>query len=54
MNILFLSKRRPQNKDLILRPYGRFYYLPKILAERGHNVHVLLLDYKKNKKYKYL
>ena len=49
MNILFLSKRRPQNKDLITRPYGRFYYLPKVLATRGHNIYVLLLDYKKTK-----
>jgi glycosyltransferase involved in cell wall biosynthesis len=46
MKLLFLSKRRPQNKDLITRPFGRFYYLPKILAEKGHEVHILLLSYK--------
>lgn len=46
MRIIFLCKRRPQGKDLLLRPYGRFYYLPKYLAERGHEVHILLLSYK--------
>jgi len=46
MKLLFLSKRRPQGKDLIERPYGRFYYLPKVLAEKGHKVHILLLSYK--------
>ena len=45
MNILFLCKRRPQNKDILSRPYGRFFYLPKLLAQRGHTVHILLLDY---------
>jgi glycosyltransferase involved in cell wall biosynthesis len=46
MNIICLAKRRPQQKDLITRPYGRFYYLPYILAQRGHNVSVALLSYK--------
>jgi glycosyltransferase involved in cell wall biosynthesis len=46
MKLLFLCKRRPQGKDLIKRPYGRFYYLPRILAEKGHEVHILLLSYK--------
>ena len=46
MKLLFLCKRRPQGKDLIERPYGRFFYLPKILAEKGHDVHILLLSYK--------
>ena len=32
-------------RDLIDRPYGRFYYLPRHLAERGHEVTLLLLDY---------
>jgi len=32
-------------KDLIRNPYGRFYYLPRILAERGHQVSIALLDY---------
>ena len=42
VNILFLSKRRPQSRDLIERPYGRFYHIPKLLSERGHEVHLLL------------
>jgi glycosyltransferase involved in cell wall biosynthesis len=46
MKIIFLCKRRPQGKDLIDRPYGRFYYLPEILARKGHNVQVLLLSHK--------
>jgi glycosyltransferase involved in cell wall biosynthesis len=32
-------------RDLVTRPYGRFYYLPRYLAERGHDVTLLLLDY---------
>ena len=34
------------SRDLISSPYGRFFYLPKSLAERGHDVRVLLLDYR--------
>lgn len=33
-------------RDLLTRPYGRFYYLPKVLSERGHEVYVALLDYR--------
>ena len=33
-------------RDLIARPYGRFFYLPYYLAERGHDVTLLLLDYR--------
>ena len=33
------------SRDLLENPYGRFYYLPKILAQRGHSVTVALLDY---------
>jgi glycosyltransferase involved in cell wall biosynthesis len=32
-------------RDLVSRPYGRFYYLPRYLAERGHEVTLLLLNY---------
>lgn len=46
MKILFLCKRRPQGRDLLTRPYGRFYHLPRILAEQGHEGYVLLLSYK--------
>ena len=45
MKILFLSKRFPQGRDLISRPYGRFYFLPMFLASQGHEVHLLLLSY---------
>ncbi len=47
MKILYLAKRRPQQRDLIMRPYGRFYYLPYLMAQRGHQVYVLLLSYKR-------
>jgi len=33
-------------RDLVTSPYGRFYYLPRYLAERGHEVTTLLLDYR--------
>jgi glycosyltransferase involved in cell wall biosynthesis len=46
MNLLFLSKRFPQGRDLLTRPYGRFYHLARILAERGHRVHMALLSYR--------
>ena len=34
-------------RDLISRPYGRFYYLPRLMAERGHEICALLLAYRK-------
>ena len=46
MKIICLAKRRPQQKDLVTRPYGRFYYLPHMLAQKGHDVAVALLSYK--------
>ncbi len=46
LKLLFLSKRRPMGRDLVTKPYGRFYYLPRCLAERGHEVTLLLLDYR--------
>ena len=46
MKLLFLSKRSPMERDLVASPYGRFYYLPRYLAERGHEVTLLLLDYR--------
>ncbi|MDD2465955.1 MAG: glycosyltransferase family 4 protein [Desulfobulbus sp.] len=46
MKILALCKRRPQGRDLFTYPYGRFYHLPCLLAERGHEVHLLLLGYR--------
>ncbi len=45
MKLLFLSKRRPQQRDLLDRPYGRFHHLPVELAARGHAVTVLLVSH---------
>lgn len=46
MRILALCKRHPQGRDLFTQPYGRFYHLPRLLAERRHEVHLLLLNYR--------
>lgn len=48
MRILVLCKRAPQKRDLLERPYGRFFFLPRALATRGHIVHMLLADYRGN------
>jgi glycosyltransferase involved in cell wall biosynthesis len=47
MRILFLAKRRPQQRDLVERPYGRFFHLPSGLAACGHTVRVALLDHRR-------
>ena len=46
LKLLFLCKRRPMGRDLVTRPYGRFFYLPYYLAERGHDITLLLLSYR--------
>lgn len=46
MNVIFLCKQAPQGRDLLRRPYGRFYHIPRFLAEQGVNVTILLLNYK--------
>jgi glycosyltransferase involved in cell wall biosynthesis len=46
MKILFVSKRHPQQRDLIERPYGRFHHLPRLLAARGHDVRVVLCSHR--------
>jgi glycosyltransferase involved in cell wall biosynthesis len=46
MKLLFLCKRRPQRRDLVTRSYGRFFYIPRFLASRGHQVYILVLSYK--------
>jgi glycosyltransferase involved in cell wall biosynthesis len=46
MKILFLCKRRPQGRDLLTRPYGRFFNLPRGLSSQGHESHLLLLNYR--------
>jgi len=45
LRVLFLSKRHPQQRDLIERPYGRFFHLPTALAAMGHDVRVLLCSH---------
>lgn len=45
MRVLFLCKRRPQQRDLLDRPYGRFHHLPSELARRGHVIRVLLCSH---------
>ncbi len=49
MKIVLFCKRRPMGKDLMTRPYGRFYYLAKYLSESGHDVCMFLFSYKKMK-----
>ena len=48
MKLIFLSKRRPQGRDLFIDPYGRFFHLPRLLAASGHEVHLLLLSYRRD------
>jgi glycosyltransferase involved in cell wall biosynthesis len=47
VKILFLGKREPQQRDLIARPYGRFFHLPRLLAEAGDDVQVLLVSHRR-------
>jgi glycosyltransferase involved in cell wall biosynthesis len=47
MRVLFLAKRHPQQRDLVERPYGRFYFLPTLLAARGHEVRVTLCSHRR-------
>lgn len=46
MRLLFICKRHPQQRDLLERPYGRFYHLPLELAARGHEVHVIVCSHR--------
>ena len=43
--ILCLSKRRPQQRDLITSPYGRFFNLPRELSKLGHDVSIAVLSH---------
>ena len=47
LKLLFVCKRHPQQRDLVERPYGRFYYLPQALSELGHKVRVQLCGYRR-------
>lgn len=46
LQLLFVSKREPQQRDLVERPYGRFHWLPIELAKRGHDVVQLLVSHR--------
>ncbi len=46
LNIVFLCKRRPQQRDLVSSPYGRFFNIPDYLAREGHRVSLVLANYK--------
>lgn len=46
MKLLWLCKRFPQGRDLLTRPFGRYYYLPAALAGGGNQIHVALLSYR--------
>jgi glycosyltransferase involved in cell wall biosynthesis len=46
VKLLFLTKRQPQQRDLIERPYGRFFHLPAQLSALGHEVHVALVSHR--------
>lgn len=45
MRLLFLSKRRYMNHDVIEDRYGRLYHLPYELSARGHDCHCVCLSY---------
>lgn len=47
MKLVFLAKRRPMGRDLVTSPYGRFFHLPRVLADRGHEVFLQLLSYQR-------
>lgn len=48
LRIVFVSKRYPQQRDLLTRPYGRFFHLPAALATLGHDVRVLLVGHRRD------
>lgn len=47
MRLIFLSKCLPQQRDLMKRPFGRFYHLPVELAAIGHMVQVILCSHRR-------
>jgi glycosyltransferase involved in cell wall biosynthesis len=46
LRLLFVCKRHPQQRDLVTRPYGRFFNLPTALAGLGHEVAVTLCSHR--------
>jgi hypothetical protein len=47
VRLLFVGKREPQQRDLVARPYGRFFHLPRLLAAAGDDVAALLMSHKR-------
>lgn len=47
--VLWLTKRRYMDKDLLAERYGRYFELPRYLERQGHSVHVLALSYRGEK-----
>jgi glycosyltransferase involved in cell wall biosynthesis len=47
MKILFLSKRAYTGKDLLAERYGRVYEFSRQLADQGHRVRGIALDYRR-------
>lgn len=47
LRLLFVCKRHPQQRDLLTRRYGRFYYLPTQLAGLNHDVRVSLCSHRR-------
>lgn len=45
MKILTVCKRCPQGRDMMLRPYGRFHYIPQALRHSGEQVAQIFIDY---------
>ncbi len=46
MKILFLAKRSYTGKDLLAERYGRVYEFSRFLADQGHQVRGIALDYR--------
>ncbi|BCT91754.1 hypothetical protein LYSHEL_07780 [Lysobacter helvus] len=46
--MLFVGKREPQQRDLVTRPYGRFFHLPRLLAAAGDVVEAHLVSHKRS------
>ncbi len=45
MRILFLTKQQYMGKDLLRDRFGRFYEIPRALAQSGHRVRAVCLKY---------
>ena len=46
MRVLFITKQQYMAKDLLADRFGRFYEIPRVLAQSGHEVHGVCLRYR--------